>query len=342
MKVSVIIPTYKRPRTLLQTLASLQGQTRTDFELLVMDNAGEAGLAEVVGEFNRTAKVKARLIVHPTGGNSEARNRGAREASGDLLLYTDDDLTFCPGWVEAFREPFARHPEMVAAGGCVRPFWEKPPPRWLRDYMGKAHSFAILALMEPWPEFTLGEKTFFYSCNMAVRRQVFGWAAFHPEIIGTQTVGSGETGLQYEFRRRGLPVGYVPGAIAYHHIPPHRMTVQYIRRWAWHLGGCEMYESWRGRPRPWAALAREALGIARRHRRSWLKDFWVLYRRDREAIDTQFDASLGWCKLTYLWWMLTDGKVRAALDGPHVPPLRWDGANGPPGPAASEKGAARP
>jgi hypothetical protein len=45
-----------------------------------------------------------------------------------------------------------------------------------------------------------------------------------------------------------------------------------------------------------------------------MKDYFIRNRHDRVAIDTQFQASLGWCKLNYLWWMLTDAKVKAALD----------------------------
>lgn len=314
MKVSVIIPTYKRPQTLLQTLQSLQKQTLTDFEILVMDNAVEPAIEHMITEFNQTAQVPVRYIGHAAGGNSGARNRGAKEAKGDLLIYTDDDLTFVTNWVEAYVTQFREHPEMLVAGGCVKPAWETQPPSWLIGYIGDQKAFPILALLEWTSEFALVTGGWLYSCNMAIRRSVFEWTGFHPEMYGTQTIGDGEAGLVDDIYQRGGLRGHVPEATAYHHIPAHRMTVQYIRRWAWHRGGSDMYKRWRGRKRSISALGRAAIGIVRRYWRFWIKDRLVRHRRDGKAIDMQFTASLGWCELSYVWWMVADQKVRTALD----------------------------
>lgn len=313
MAVSVIIPTYNRPQALLQTLRSLQGQTLRDFEILVVDNAADPEIERMVAQFNQTARIKARYIAHDSGGNSGARNRGALEAKGDLLVYTDDDLTFEPQWLAEYHRHFSAHPEMVAAGGCVKPVWEEPPPEWLLEYIGDAKVFGILALMEPYSYFTPGNG-FFFSCNMALRRSVFDWTGFHPEKYSTQTIGDGESGLQRDIERRGGLIGYVPGAIAYHHIPPSRMTVDYIRKWAWHLGGAQMYERWWNQERRLTALTREVISIIRGYWRTWFKHCFARHRQHPEAIDVQFQATLGRCKLNYVWWMLTDPKVKSALD----------------------------
>jgi glycosyltransferase involved in cell wall biosynthesis len=313
-EISVIIPTYNRPQTLLQALRSLQEQTRSDFELIVVDNAANPEVRRMIGEFNRTARISVHYIADDSGGNSGARNRAAREAKGKLLVYTDDDLTFDPRWIEAYGTHFSAHPEMIAAGGCVKPAWEESPPEWLLEYMGKSKVFGILALMEPAPHFTLSEKGFFFSCNMAIRRSVFDWTGFRPEMYGTRTIGNGEAGLNQEISRRGGLIGYIPDAIVYHHIPQHRMKVDYIRKWAWHQGGSEMYARWWNRKRSVASLTGEAIYIALRYGRPWVKDFLVRHRRDPAAVDAQFRASVGWCKLNYVWWMLTDPQVQAALD----------------------------
>lgn len=52
MRISVIIPTYKRPRTLLQAFRSLQEQTLPDFEIVVVENAADSGVEKMVAEFN--------------------------------------------------------------------------------------------------------------------------------------------------------------------------------------------------------------------------------------------------------------------------------------------------
>lgn len=312
--ISVIIPTYNRPGPLIRTLYSLQEQTLSSFELLVVDNAADSKIKHMIAEFNLTARIKAHYIAHSCGGNSGARNRGVQEATGELLVYTDDDLTFDVEWLKAYDRAFADYPEMVASGGCVKPAWEEPPPKWLLEYIGDRSTFAILALMEPADHFTLSNEGFFASCNMAVRRSVFEWTGFHPEMFGAQTIGDGETGLQRDIAKQGGLIGCVPDAIAYHHILPSRMTVDYIRKWAWHRGGARMYARWHGKERTLTSLAKELIVIIRQYWRQWAQDFAVRHRRDPRAIDIQFRASLGWCKLNYVWWMITDPRVQTVLD----------------------------
>ncbi|NQT90530.1 MAG: glycosyltransferase family 2 protein [Candidatus Omnitrophica bacterium] len=313
MKISVIIPTYKRLDQLPKTLQSLQEQKLFEFEILVMDNAGEPATEKMIAELNRTAKIPIRYIVHTEGGNSGARNRGAKEAKGDLLVYTDDDVTFAPGWLMAYDKAFDAHPDMAAAGGCIKPAWETEPPRWLIEYIGDKKVFGVYSLMEPAQEFTLSNKGFFSSCNMAIRRSVFDRTSFRPEIFGTQTIGSGETGLYRALQKEGKLIGYVPDALVHHNIVASRMTVRYICRWAGHHGGCYMYIRWHNQKRNLSALAAEVVFIGRQHWRSWARAPLVRNRRDKKSIDTQYDASFGLCKLAYIWWMLTDPKVKKAL-----------------------------
>lgn len=298
----------------MRAIASLQEQNSFDFEVLVADNAADPAIKQKVAELGQAGRRPVRYIPEPRLGLHYVRNAGVRAARGDLLVFTDDDATFDPGWLEAYANVFAAHPEMVAAGGPVRPVWEVPPPQWLLDYIGDAKSFGVLSLMEPYQEFHLGLDSYFFGVNMAVRHSVFGWAGFHPDQFETRIIGDGESGLNSDIVKRGGMVGYVPDAIVYHHIPPERMTISYLRKWAWHLGGSQMYERWWKRQRRLYALVREGLGIVRRYRREWLKDRFVRQRRDPRSIEIQFQASLGWSKLAYIWWMLTDRQVQAALD----------------------------
>ena len=313
MSISVIIPTYKRIKSLERTLNSLQKQSFYDFEVIVVDNAADKDIERLIRTFNLSAKKSVKYVKHKSGGIAGARNRGVKEATSELLVFTDDDLSFDRNWLSAYYTKFLNYPEMIAAGGRVKPLWEKPPPAWLLKYIGNQKFFGILALVNLYPEFCIGKEVMLAGCNMAIRQSVFDWTGFHPELIGTRTVGDGESGLQNDIIQKGDLVGYVPEAIAYHHIPAQRMTVRYIRKWAWHLGGCQMYTRWRNRKRTFMSLSNEALSIVKQYREVWLNDFKVRGRRDKKAIDIQFQASLGWCKLRYIVWMISDSKVRKAL-----------------------------
>jgi GT2 family glycosyltransferase len=258
--------------------------------------------------------VPARYIPEPVLGLHNARHTGVKESKADLLFFTDDDATLSPDCLYAINNAFHQHPKMEAAGGPVRPIWEQPPPQWLVDYMEGRTSFGVLSLMEPYKEFRLSRDCYFFGVNMSVRRLIFQRTGFHPELIGTRTIGDGESGLKKEIIDSGGLIGYIPEAVVYHHIPPSRMTVTYIRKWAWHLGGAQMYQRWWKRKRDSMPIVKEIFLTLSQYWKKWLMAFFLIQRKGRKSIDVQFQSSLGLCKLTYIWWMITDRKVQAALD----------------------------
>ena len=316
MDASVIIPTHNRAISLRQAVLSALALEYPPhrYEIIVVDNASQDATPQVAARlqweangFNLRYAYEERLGLH------NARHAGVRAARGDLLLFSDDDATFDRKWLQAYVAAFQGCPKMVAAGGPVRPIWEQPPPQWLLNYMDGSRSFPILSLMEPYDKFRVGTDNVFFGVNMAIRRSLFKKTGFRPELVGGRTIGDGESGLNKEIRRNGLLVGHVPDALVFHHIPANRMTVDYIRKWAWHLGGTQMYERWWNRRRSVVSLSKEAISILK-HWRAWLKCYVVRNRRDPKSIDIQFQASLGWSKLNYVWWMLRDRVVQAALD----------------------------
>ncbi len=131
---------------------------------------------------------------------------------------------------------------MAAAGGPVRPSWEKPREEWLERFMRGHKNFPIYSLMEPYEGFRLDAKGIFFGVNMAIRREVlFEAGGFNPEAFGDFWLGDGETGLNRKLWELAMFVGYVPGALVYHHIPSERMTVSYMRRRMANQGACDVY-----------------------------------------------------------------------------------------------------
>jgi GT2 family glycosyltransferase len=311
MKISVIIPTYKRPRTLLQTLASLQQQTADEFEVLVVDNAAEPAVERAVAEFNETAKVKARYVPEPQLGLHNARHAGARAAGGELLCFTDDDATFDPGCLAAYAQAFAGHPDMAAAGGPVRPVWESPPPDWVMECAKTQPVFGVLSLLDMGGEFFMKKDGIFFGVNMAIRRDaLFDVQGFNPESFGDIWLGDGETGLNRKLWNRGWLVGYVPGAVVYHHVPPSRMTVEYFcRRWA-NEGASEMYAHFHpGLPGRYR-MCRHAAWTVKKFWRLWLAARRVQGRTDRDLLQMQMDAARTQQHLKYIVRLLWSQRFR--------------------------------
>lgn len=255
--LSVIVPTYNRPDQLRSALVSLQRQIIATFEVIVVDNADDPAVEELVrSAAAERSLISIRYLAEPNLGLHNARHAGARAAQGEILVFTDDDATFDPHWLSAFARAFADHPEMVAAGGPIRPVWEVPPPRWLVDLMGPAGTFGPLSLMHKDGGFSLDSTGVFYGVNMAIRRGVlFSVGGFNPESFGDSWLGDGETGLNRKLCSEGMGVGYVPEALVYHHIPESRMSQSYLVRRMANEGACKEYARFRGNTPTAGALA---------------------------------------------------------------------------------------
>lgn len=115
---SVVVPTYERPRKLAQTLESVCEQTTDEYEILVVDDGSESDeQAEVLELYGERARVK--VFRQANAGPAAARNRGWRNADGDVVLFTDDDCIVPEDWVEALTEAFEHG--VAAVGGDLVP-----------------------------------------------------------------------------------------------------------------------------------------------------------------------------------------------------------------------------
>lgn len=313
MKISVIIPT-RRPVTLVQGLKSLQDQVLRDFEIVVVDNGPDPSIGQAVAEFAAHSGVPARCVPSPEWGVlHQARHGGARAAAGDILVYTDDDATFAPDWLQGYADAFDEHPEMVAAGGPVRPVWESDIPPWLIEYMGDyGPGFEILSIWEPWEEFQLEPGGFFfYGVNMAIRRDtLFEVGGFNPEAYGDFWVGDGESGLNRKLGQHDLMVGYVPHAMVYHHIPAGRLTVDYFCQRMANEGACLMYTEYHGGIPSRLRLCRRLAGLIVRNARQWRAARACKGRTDVEALQMQMDAARTRAQARYVVRLLTSKKFR--------------------------------
>lgn len=103
-KVSVIIPTYKRPDTIKRAVDSVINQTYQNVEVIVVDdNPPESEERKrtqtAMSEYKNNPKVS--YILHPQNKNgSAARNTGLRNANGEFIMFLDDDDEFLPEKVE--------------------------------------------------------------------------------------------------------------------------------------------------------------------------------------------------------------------------------------------------
>jgi glycosyltransferase involved in cell wall biosynthesis len=87
--VSVVIPTYNRANDLKRALNSVQAQTFTNWEVLVVDNYSEDNTDEIIASFN-DPRIKL-FKIHNNGVIAASRNMGIREARGEYIAFLDSD-----------------------------------------------------------------------------------------------------------------------------------------------------------------------------------------------------------------------------------------------------------
>ena len=106
-RVSVIVPTFKRPMLLVRCLEALLAQdlAPSDYEIIIVDDADSAETKEIVKQRARQARRSGHIVHYLpakyTHGPAAARNIGVRAARSEVIAFTDDDCIPCPGWLKA-------------------------------------------------------------------------------------------------------------------------------------------------------------------------------------------------------------------------------------------------
>lgn len=115
MQVSVIVPLYNKAEHVGRCLQSIARQTFRDFQVIVVDDGSTDGSGEIARSFG---DARFRVIAQPNAGPGAARNRGAAEASGELLAFLDADDEWLPEYLESNVQALQKAGEAVAATAC--------------------------------------------------------------------------------------------------------------------------------------------------------------------------------------------------------------------------------
>ena len=100
IKVSVVVPTYKRPDLLRRCLDALVAQDldAADYEVIVADDAADLATRELVEALGAIPQIRY-VAVQGAHGPAAARNRGWRAAVAPIIAFTDDDTVPTPQWL---------------------------------------------------------------------------------------------------------------------------------------------------------------------------------------------------------------------------------------------------
>jgi GT2 family glycosyltransferase len=217
VSTTVIICTRNRADHLHDTLAAVNQLAVPEYlapKLLVVDNASTDSTS-IVLDNPPVENIPARQIVEPSIGAARARNTALREASGQILLWLDDDVRVPPDWLVRMTKPILEdHADAVAGKVTLAPHLRRS---WMKPF----HRATLASTESIDPEAPKD----IISANMAISRRVLEKVSrFDPEL-GPGRLGTMEDTLfSWQLREAGYRIEMVTEAAVEHHFDEKRLT----------------------------------------------------------------------------------------------------------------------
>lgn len=235
MLISIIICTYLNHRypDLLEAINSLLTQNYENIEIIVVVDGNEE-LYEKISK-NENKNIDKIIFNDKNLGLSESRNKGIKEAKGDIIAFFDDDAVADENWLEELVKMYEEK-EAIAAGGKLLPKWKKAKkPKFLPE----EYYWLVGATHKGFPEKVTEVRNTFGS-NISFKADVLReLGGFRSEmgVKGKTLLQGEETELCERMRNKfGKGVIYNPDAIVYHKVFPERLKVRFLLRRAFWQG----------------------------------------------------------------------------------------------------------
>ncbi|GAA0219364.1 glycosyltransferase [Cryptosporangium japonicum] len=232
--VTLVVCTRDRASALGDCLAGLRALDYPHLEIVIVDNAPSDDSTRLVVADLAGDDPRFRYVVEPRPGLSRARNRGAREATGEIIVYTDDDVTVEPDWITAVVRGFERAPGVGCVTGLVATAAiEGPAERyfdarvtWAKNCVPKLYDLDRHRDTNPLYPYSPG--IFGTGANFAFRARALRHVGYFDEALGAGTLTRGGEDLDafVAVLRTGWVLAYEPNAVVWHH---HRADPEALR-----------------------------------------------------------------------------------------------------------------
>src|SRR5215475_15214082 len=228
-KVSDVIPTKNRSALLAVAVERIESQTvsREHYEVIVIDNDSSDDTRTVLEQTAKTYR-NFRFGVQEKPGAAATRNAGLRLASGDLILFIDDDVQAEPSLVEAHLDAHQKNQNASVIGAVSMPWGDTSDPflRYLRDHR----------ILNPYtPSKGPIDFSYYHTCNVSTpRRMLLDVGGFNEDF---KVYGMEDIELGYRLELAGCRMLFSEEAHAVHYrFPGYRDFIERSEQAGYSLG----------------------------------------------------------------------------------------------------------
>jgi glycosyltransferase involved in cell wall biosynthesis len=199
-RATIQLCTYNRAALLERVLEACFEQTipSTFYEVVLVNDGSSDDTPAVIERARSRATCDFVVVNQANSGLAKGRNAGIARASGERIVFIDDDVLVLPNFLEEHLHSHASHPRAIVRGGAidVENFDELPPPLWsIRNYSGN----------------------YFWTTNVSVPLDLIRDAGGFDESFSEYGWEDIDVGLR--LRARGTKAIFNPKALAYHYKP---------------------------------------------------------------------------------------------------------------------------
>lgn len=240
--LSFIICTYNREEYIYQTLCCLANNHNNidDYEIILIDNNSTDSTGDLCKQFElEYPHVKYSYFVEKQQGLSFARNRGVREANGDMLVFLDDDAFVQENYIINLIKHLKENSEIQAFGGKITPLYESGiEPKWMSKW-----SYSWVSAIDYSEKICrFKDNAYPIGANMGIRKNLISqFDGFNTDLgrTGKNMMAGEEKDLWLKVKAKGIDIFYLPDVMVKHCIPERRTTSDYIVRFAKGVGMSE-------------------------------------------------------------------------------------------------------
>lgn len=240
--LTAVICTYNRAKYIGPLLESIAANdlSKAEYEILLVDNNCTDNTREICDTFaSNHPDVNFCYVVETEQGLSAARNKGIKEAKGDIIVYIDDDALVDTWYLRIIVEYMSVHPKIDAVGGPIVPLYETEEPQWMTCYTKE--------LLCGYLYFGDKERTFPGDRypgggNAAYRANVFEKVGLFNTDLGRKgdsLMGAEEKDIFDKMSSQRMRFMYLPKMILHHIIPQKKLEKDYFDRLTLQIGKSE-------------------------------------------------------------------------------------------------------